>query len=226
MKKYWFIALILFCFSALGSSDFDELGKFFSTLNSSKFSGSSLKIVQKRWLPKKFISEGSIGLSPVLKGFNYMNSYSTDIAYRFFLNDHWSIHLKYSRHSNPITLDGKNEVEQMGRIPLELKYPQKQSYLGGVDWYPFYGKAVLYNYLVRFDLYLSLSGGTVELLNWNKTIPMGSLSLGWVHWWYKWLNTRLEVQGFYYKYNVSDGRDTKEINEYFYKAYISAGVLF
>ena len=107
-----------------------------------------------------------------------------------------------------------------------MKYPQKQSYIGGIEWYPFYGKAVLYNYLVHFDLYLSLLGGKTELLNLEKSVPMGSLALGLVCWWHKHFNTRWEIEGAYYSYDIDGNKTAEPIEEYLYKISVSAGVLF
>lgn len=227
MKKYLFFVLTFFCFSTFASSNFDELGKNPKALSELGFSGSSLAVVQKRWLPKRFLSELSVGISPILKGFNYTNSFSTDVSYRFFLNNSWSFQLKYLWYFNPANQEGKDEVQKRARIPLELKYPQKQSYLGGIEWYPFYGKAVLYNRLVRFDLYVSALGGVVELINFNQKVPTGSLALGLVNWWHKRVNTRLEFQGSYYNYDAVDEENiSKNIEKYFYKIYVSTGVLF
>ena len=227
MNKYWFFILIFFYFPVLGSSDFNELGKNPEVLESSfDFSSSSLQVVQKRWLPRRFLSELSLGFSPVLKGFNYMNNYSVDMAYRFFLDEQWSIDLKYSWYFNPITLEGDDEVKKKGRIPLELRYPQKQAFFGGVSWYPFYGKAVFYNHLIRFDLYLSVLGGMMDILHLDKNFPTGSLGIGLVCWWHKNLNTRLEALGTYYKYEFSNKDKMASNKEYFYKIYISTGVLF
>lgn len=228
MKRYILIALMIFCMSAFGSSSFDELGKNHEVLRSQlNFSNSFLTVVQNRWLSKKFLSDFSLGLSPAISGFNYLNNYSVDIRYRFFLNELWSFQLKYSRYFNAITQGGIEEVKQAGLISTELKYPQKQSYIGGLDWYPFYGKAVLYNRLVRFDLYFSFLTGALELLNQDRYVPLSSLAFGMVFWWNKNWNTRLELQGFYYKYNLTDDIGAIwEFNQYFYTMSISSGFLF
>ena len=229
MKRFYFFILMFCCFPSLSFSNFKELEQSSKALESGfDFSHSSLKVVQKRWLPKTFLSEMSFAISPVLKGINYMNSYSADLSYRFFLNNHWALQFKYSKYFNPISQEGKDEVYKKSRVPLELKYPQKQSYLGGIDWYPFYGKAVLYNLLVRFDLYFSLLGGKIELMKLNKRVNTGFLALGLVCWWHKHFNTRLELQGLYYRYgHLSDVTSkTTDIHEYFYKMSLSAGVLF
>lgn len=165
----------------------------------------------------------SLSVSPVLKGFNYINSYSLSGNYRLFIIDYLSLHIQYSWYFNSITEEGKKEVEQRSRIPLELKYPKTQSYLAGVDWYPFYGKAVLYNHLVYFNLYASLQGGIVKLMNQDKSVPMGSLGLGMVCWWNKRFNTRLEFQSVYYQYDISA---SELIQEYLSKLHVSIGVLF
>ena len=224
MKKLWIFIFILFCLPVYSSVDFDELGSNKNFLqNQLPFSSSSLKIVQKQWLPKRFLSELSLSISPVLNGLNYVNSYSLSGNYRLFVTDYLSFHLKYSWYFNSITEEGRKEVEKRSRIPFELKYSETQSYLAGVDWYPFYGKAVLYNHLIYFNLYASLMGGIVKLMNQDKSAPMGSLGLGMVCWWNKRFNTRLEVQGIYYQYNMSI---SKSIQEYLSKLHVSIGVLF
>ena len=227
MKKRWF--LIFLFFPLLSFSDFERLEKDSQALESGfGFSHSSLKAVQKRWLPKRFLSSAGLAFSPSIKGFNYMNNYSIDVFYRFFLNDYWSLSAKHSRHFNPVTRKGKEEVEKKGRIPLELKRAPMRSYLAGIDWHPFYGKAVLYNRLVRFDLYLSVWGGKIELLNAQVSVPAGSLAVGLVCWWHKYFNARWEIQGHYYQYDVLDHKtkETQNIDEYFYKVSLSFGVLF
>ena len=55
---------------------------------------------------------------------------------------------------------------------------------------------------------------------------MGSLALGVVCWWHKHFNTRWEVQGAYYKYNIDGNKTAEPIEEYLSKISVSAGVLF
>ena len=229
MKRHCFFILIFLFFPILGFADFKELKKDSQALKSGfGFASSSLKVVQKRWLEKRFLSSVELAVSPSLKGFNYMDNYSIDLFYRFFLNDYWGFGLKYSYYFNPLNRKGKEEVEKRGRIPLELKHAPRRSYFGGVHWHPFYGKAVLYNHLVRFDLYLSAFGGKIELLNISPSAPAGFLAVGLVCWWHKNFNSRVEAQGHYYQYDALDDKtkEAKIIEEYFYKISLSFGVLF
>ena len=225
-KRYGFI--ILFFIPLMSFSDFNELGKHSSALERSfDFSSSPLQIVQKKWLDKKYLSELDIAFTPTIRGLNYINSYSVDLAYRFFINGNWALHFQYSTHSNYLTKKGYKEVERRARLPVEAKYSQKQSYLGGINWYPFYGKALLYNQLVYFDLYFSFLGGQTELLNQEKTVPTGSMALGLACWWSKNFNTRLELQGLYYTYHSSSDRNPENrIEEYIARISVSLGVLF
>ncbi|MCZ0932890.1 MAG: outer membrane beta-barrel domain-containing protein [Oligoflexia bacterium] len=228
MKIYWFFLLLIFCFPLLSFSDFEKLGKNTEILDKKRFhfSSANLKVVQKRWLEKRFSSSADLSWSPILKGFNYMNSYSVDLSYRWFISNYFSLNLRYSYYDNPINQDGKDEINLRGRTPLELKYYNKQSYLAGVEWYPFYGKAVLYNQLAHFDLYLSALAGQVELSHQEKNVPIYSLAMGVAQWWHKHFNTRIEAQAFYYKYRFSSKDENREVHEYFYKISVSAGVLF
>ena len=221
--KHWIFIVLLWPF--VSSADFKELGKSQPALKEPfVFKTSPIKVVQKRWLNKRFLSEISLSVGPILREFNYTNSYSADLFYRFFLNDYFSLTVNYSYYFNPINQDGKTEVYKYGRVPLELKYYPEQSYSAGVNWHPFYGKAVLYNQLLSFDLYLSASAGQMQLK--EKRVPLYSLGLGQVHWWSQKFNTRLELKTSYYQYNLLDKNQGKSIPSLFYSLSLSAGVLF
>ena len=232
MKISRFFVFLFFCFPLWSYSSFEELGKNNELLekNSFQFSNANLKVIQKRWLEKGFLSEIGLSLSPVLKGFNYTDPYSMDLSYRFFISDYFGVSFRYSYYNNPISLDGKDELNLRGQAPVELLYYNDQSYLAGIEWYPFYGKAVLYKQLVYFDLYLSALAGQIELFDRRREktekAPVYSLTIGIAQWWHKHFNTRVEAQAFYYKYLFSNELEKKEIQEYFYKISISAGVLF
>lgn len=216
------ILLVLFgVFS--GFADFEELGKREDLFNQK--TDPVIKVVQKRWLDRKFLSELSLSVSPSLRGFYYMNSYSTNLSYRLFFNDSVSMNLKYSFFFNPATQEGKDELALYGRIPLELKYYAKQSYLLGLDWHPFYAKSIFLNRVLYFDFYFSLGLGQIELVE-IKTKPfLFSGSFGMVHWWNKRFNTRVELEGLHYRYSIPES--IEKINqEWNYKLSLSAGVLF
>ena len=229
MKGAKIFIVLFFCIPLLSFSDFEELGKDIEVLNKKRFQFSSapLKVVQKRWLEKRFLSEIGYSVSPVLKGFNYSNTYSSDLSYRFFISDYFSLVLRYSYYNSLANQQGEDEVNLRGRSPLELIYSNRQSYLAGMEWYPFYGKAVLYNQLVRFDLYVSALAGQIELFNQEKRAPHYSLGIGLAQWWHKRFNTRISTQFFYYKYHFSNAsQENQDVEKYFYKMSISAGVLF
>lgn len=227
MKKIYILFFIFFS-SSVGADNFEELVRESTDLKES-FSSfhPPLRVVQKRYLPKSFLSEIGLAFSPVLKGFNYLNTSSIDLSYRFFLTNYWSIGLKYSSYFNTKNQEAYELINNRGHIPLEIKNFQKHSYLAGLEWYPFYGKTVFYNYLLRFDFYFSLFGGFVDLFSVDEKTPMLSLGLGFVHWWHKHFNTRLSVSGYYYQYSAEDFAGFKKnIYEHYYKIDISAGVLF
>ena len=228
MKTYRLLILLIFYFPLLVFSNFDELGKNKKVLESAgfSFSNSGLRVVQKRLFEKRFLSELNTGWSPVLTGFNYTNTYSMDLSYRWFINNYFAVNLRYSYYENPIRPEGEDEINLRGRTPLGLKYYPKQSYLGGLDWQAFYGKAVLYNLLIHFDLYLSVLAGQIELSNQDKKIPIYSAEMGMAQYWHKHFNTRISAQAFYYKYHASHKGENQDIQKYFYKISISAGVLF
>lgn len=229
MKVYqWFILGILWV-PLMSFSEFSDLGKNTQILEKEKFhfSNANLKVVQKRWLEKHFLSEIGLSFSPTLNGFNYLDSYSADFSYRFFMNNYFSFNFRYSSYFNAINKEGYDEIKLRVRYPVEVLHAQNQSYLLGVEWYPFYGKAVLYNKLVHFDLYLSLLGGQIDLWRKNKSLPIYSFSIGLAQWWNKHFSSRLEVQAFYYEYRSPYYKDSKDLKkEFLYKISFSVGVLF
>jgi len=184
-----------------------------------------VKVVQKSWLDKNFLSELSLSISPSLRGFYYMTNYSADLSYRLFFNDKLSFHLKYAYFLNPINQEGREELEFFGRIPLELKYSPKQSYALGFDWYPFYAKSVFFNRVFPFDFYLSMSLGQIELIKIQKNPLLFASSLGMVHWWNKRFNTRIELEALHYRYPIPESPKTVN-QEWNYRMSLSAGVLF
>ena len=216
------LLLILF-WSVSSFADFEDLGKREDLFKQN--TDSLVKVVQKRWLDRKFLSELSLSISPSLRGFYYMTNYSGNLSYRLFFNDSISFHVKYANFRSPINQEGEDEISLYGRIPLELKYPPKQSYLVGWDWYPFYAKSVIFNRVLHFDFYLSMSLGQVELNRIEEKPLLMSGSLGMAHWWSKRLNTRVELEGLHYRYSIPES--PKKINqEWNYRLSLSAGVLF
>ncbi|MBC6415375.1 MAG: outer membrane beta-barrel domain-containing protein [Bdellovibrionales bacterium] len=220
MKKYQFILLFLSFFSF---ADFDQLGKKGNFLKAPI--KNDLVVVQEKWLDRKFLSEWNIGVSPFLSDFYYMNSYSLDLSYRFFFNDNLSFHLKYSYFLNPLNKEGEKELFSLGRVPLEIKYSPKNYYVLGMDFYPFYGKSVLFNYLLYFDLYFSLGIGKIEIFQLNRSTFLFSGAFGMVFWWNKKFNTRLELEGLNYKYQIPDPSLWDVNEEFSYQLRLSVGIL-
>lgn len=191
--------------------------------------GSSMVAVQKRLLPKKFLSEFSFAVSPAIKGLLYLNSLSLDGSYRFYLNERWSLQAKYSYFQNIINAEGKDMIFHQSKPLLEIKHARKQSVFFGFDWYSFYGKTILFNKIIHFDVYSSVVVGAVNLLNLDKEIeqwiPSGSVSTGLVLWWNKRMNARWELGGTYYKYQF-DKDINEKIQEAILHSSLSVGVIF
>ena len=219
--KYWIFILLFTSFFSF--AEFKELGKNPDLLKTEEvfsFQTRPIKVVQKRWLDKKGLSEVSVSVSPIFNGFNYMNSQSLDLSYRLFFNDYFSVNAKAYYYLNSINQDGKTEVNKYGLRPVELiEYP-RWSYSLGLDWYPFYGKAVLYNQLASFDFYLSVLVGQIQLK--QQKVALYSIGLGQVHWWSQRFNSRLELKAFYFQYPIL--KETQA--ELLYSLSLSVGVLF
>ncbi len=207
--------------------EFKSLGENSESLQimSSQFEyRSSLNVVQKRLLPKRFLSELSLVGSPVMKGVTYLNTASLDVTYRFYLSNYWSVHLKYSYFLNKINKEGEDTLNY-GQNPLELEYAQQQEYSLGFDWSPFYGKIAVLNKIIHFDVYLFFSGGVLKLLRLDeKNIPTASVGGGLVFWLSQRVSARIGLSGSYYSYEV--GKKLDVINNYLSKGHVSIGVLF
>ena len=221
---YKILVILFWSFSAFAElSDIEDLGKREELFNQT--TASHIKVLQNRWVDKQHLSELSLSLSPSLRSFYYMSSYSTSLSYRFFVSEEISFFIKYDSFFNSINQDGKDEIFLYGRIPLELKYPIQKSYLLGWEWYPFYAKAMFFNQVLHFDFYFSMGIGKIELLGMKKKPDLIYSSLGMVHWWSKRVNTRMQIESFYYRYRIPESvkKWNRELN---YKSSFSVGVLF
>ena len=189
--------------------------------------GPPLRAVQKRLLPKKWLSEVSLGASPALTGLTYINSASADFGYRLHLSSHWSVHAKYSHFFNKRSAEGNELPLSRAEIPAEMKYPQKWAALAGIDFAPFYGKTILFSHVVRFDLYLSLSGGVLARLRAAEKTAAGSLAAGAVFWLSRRFSARAELGGLAGSYKYRDSRgEQRERQAYVTKMSLSGGILF
>ena len=218
LKLLYYVLL----FSCSSFADIEELGDLEELFHHK--SDHNVRVVQKRWLDRKFLSELSVSLSPSLRGFYYMNNYSTNVSYRFFLNEKLSVHAEYTYFFNLINEEGENEIALFGRVPVDLKHAPRQSYAFGFDWYPFYAKSVFFNRVLHFDFYLSMGLGQIKLLKVKERPLLFSSALGMVHWWSKRWNTRVEIEGFHYRHLIPQSQSITQ--EWNYRMSLSAGVLF
>jgi len=184
---------------------------------------SSLHVVQTRWLPRKFLSEMSLTVSPILKGVIYLNTSSIDLTYRFYFNAYLSAHITYSHFFNIMNIEGEDMYKHFYQNPLELEHAQKQAYLFGLDWSLLYGKVSILNQVTHFDVYLSSSLGALELFRISKYNPTVSIGGGVVFWLNKYVNARIGFSGSYYKYQIPNA---ESLTTFLSKAHISFGAVF
>lgn len=188
---------------------------------------SALMAVQERLISKNWLPEAGFGISPALTGFTYTGNYSMDFSGRLYINDRWAAHIKYSRFYSPNSAEGREAIKASGKIPVEMKRPQKWAALAGLDWLPFYGKGVLLSRVFHFDIYFSASGGVLEQLRASKKTALYSIGTGAVFWLHRRFSARLELNGSGYSrsYAGSDGRQHKE-RVYITRVSLSGGFLF
>lgn len=213
---------------SFGKESFDSAGSSPESLNfirSQSHFGPFVSIVQKQLFPKKHSSELSLAITPALKGLVYLNSFSLDASYRFYLNHKWSLHAKYSFFLNTINPEGDSLILSQRSIPLEVKYAQKQAGFIGLDYYLFYGKTNILNQIIYFNIYLSGSVGAIQLIRLDDDFsPLGSVAGGLVFWWNKRFNTRWELRGSSYKYQPLETEEG--FLELISHTSVSIGVLF
>ncbi len=187
----------------------------------------ALMAVQQRLISKRWLPEAGFGISPALTGFTYTGNYSMDFSGRLYVSDRWAAYIKYSRFYSPNSAEGREAIKTSGKIPVEMKYPQKWAVLGGLDWLPFYGKAVLLSRVFYFDIYFSAGGGVLERLRAAKKTALFSFGSGAALWLHRRFSARLELNGSSYSrsYAGSDGRQHKE-RVYITRISLSGGFLF
>ena len=225
--KICFIVLCLFGFPAFGEKEDAETREeqeILQSLKAGSYYGSSLKVIQKRRYPVKFLSEISGGIVPVIHGAIFSRIYSTDLNYRFYFNRQWSAHFKYARFFTFINPEGSDMVKRERRIPLELNHSKNQGWFAGIDWYPFYGKTLFFNQVIHFDLYLSLSGGWLDQLRQSEKAQALSFGGGAVFWCGKRFNTRLELKSLYSRSPLKDSR--KNLEDFLLTGGLFVGVVF
>ena len=231
MKNTLYLYLFMFCFLSYGEDDqfknLSEKSVPSLTLDALGDLSPSLAVVQGRFVPKKHLSELSLGTSATVKGVVYSHSGSFDLSYRFHFNNYWSAGFQYSWFWNERNEEGDSLIKKFNRVPLNLKYARKQSVRFLIDWYPFYAKAVVWNKVIHFDIYTTLHFGSLELILKNK-VPYGGLASGFVFWLSQKCNVRIELNQTLYAYNLD--KEIKEKGEFekefLTNAFVSIGWLF
>ena len=212
--KFVLIALFWFCpfLQAYASVNFDNLNQnkiLDKKIQEVSDDYSPVKIVQSRFVPKKYLSEFSLSASGVIKGSLYAHTGSLQAGYRLYFNETWSLGLQYSKFLSLINREGLFVIEDQGVVPISLKFAPKEAYSLHLDWSSFYGKAVAFNRVFQFDIYKSLILGHLKFTTNNHTVQ-GGVAAGLVFWWTTFLNSRLEVSQIYYLYP----RLEKDVREY------------
>ena len=223
--KITYILFLFFSFLLQAeNSRFNELNaspEASQKMNSSLVYRPSMIAVQKRTVDRSWLSEFSAGFSPAISGSPYTYTGSFDFGYQLHLSPQFSVGFKYSYFLHKINKEGNEMVFNLQRIPLLLSHAPKTSYQFQAYWYPIYGKYIVMNRVIHFDIY-TVASFTKQDLNRLKEVPAGSLGLGLVTWWNKRLNSRIELVGQYYKYETK-GLTQEAILTY---ANVSLGLLF
>jgi outer membrane beta-barrel protein len=195
-------------------SDFDSLGGNSDLLEKAKaIQGSSrVEIIQNRIVQRSKRWELSPEYTQTLGGDSYVRTEGFSLNAHYHLNPRWSVGGKYTYHTNSLTKEGKNLINDSsaggtGIIPAVDYAKQSSQFL--VNWYPVYGKvAFLDQGVTQFDMYASLGGGQIETLSGRKSTYSAGAGVGF--WWNSKWTTRFEVR--YQNFQAKDYQESKLMN--------------
>ncbi len=167
--------------------------------------------MQKREVERDNRVEIGINDGIVAGGDPYTNTNNLGGQIDYHFSPKFSLGARYYQSANTINSEGKRVLEQADRIrQTDPSYPRpdidhvKDTYLGTISWYPFYGKLSLADLAVtQFDIYFMGGAGTVNLGSGSATTYTGGLGVAF--WITNHFSTRLEARYQGYKDNPSDG---------------------
>jgi outer membrane beta-barrel protein len=169
------------------------------------------RVVQKREVELDNRFEIGINDGIVAGGDPYTNTNNLGGQVDFHFNPHWSVGARYYQSANSLSSEGRRVLDQADTIrQTNPSYPRpdidyaKDTWLGTVSWYPFYGKLSLADLAVtQFDVYFVGGAGQVNLDYGSATTYTGGLGVAF--WLSEHFSTRLEARYQGYNDRLSDG---------------------
>jgi outer membrane beta-barrel protein len=157
--------------------------------------GEKFYSIQTRYLPLRHRSEFAIGGGYNLTGDGFLYTRQIEAAYRFHLNDRWSLGLGHARVSNSFRSGATSIRTTNGALP-EVPYVSARSELL-VNYNLFYGKFRLgADKVFYFDQYIGAGPGLISAN--TGTVGAGVVDAGFAVWLGKRSSARLGLKDYYY----------------------------
>lgn len=195
------------------SSDMDALGGNQDLMDRANAvdPSNSTRIVQKREVDRDLRIELGLNYGIVAGGDSYVNTNNLGADLEFHINPHWSIGGRWYQSANSLNSEGSHQMDLANQLqPSNPNYPRpdidyaKQTWLGTIEYYPFYGKINFADLTVKqFDIYFLGGGGQVFLQ--NGTVPTYTGGMGFAFWLTQHFSTRLEARYQGYTDHFTDG---------------------
>lgn len=174
--------------------DFDSLGGNDVLLEKARLLSPDQKveIVQDRIVDRRLRFELAPEFGSTVGGDSYNNTNNFGLNAHFHINPYVSLGAKYTVHTNQLTNEARNLLNNKTDIVPDLDWPLSQA-LALVNVYPIYGKMNMFNMgVVHFDLYGIVGGGVIELRRGQSTTYTGGIGLGL--WISQHLTSRIELR--------------------------------
>jgi outer membrane beta-barrel protein len=220
MKALFFLTAILTVTSVQAKDlgkDLDDLGGNRALMERANAIDphNSTRIVQKRLVDRDLRLEMDLTYGIVAGGDPYVNTNNLGVQTEFHIDPHWSIGARYYQSANSLNSEGTRVMDQANSLRAQgIDAPRpsidyaKDTLLGTVTFYPFYGKINFADLAVaQFDIYFVGGYGKINLA--NTSVPTYTGGMGFAFWWSQHFSTRLEARFQGYNDQLSDGTNRK-----------------
>jgi outer membrane beta-barrel protein len=213
MKRFFLITLLLASALAFAKqkdldNDMDSLGgnKDLMERANAIDPHNTVRVIQKREVDRDMRLEIGFNYGIVAGGDPFIDTGNLGGRLEFHIDPHWSLGARYYHSSNTLNSEGQQQINlaaQAGAPHPNIDYP-RDTYLGTVAFYPFYGKINFADLAIKqFDIYFLAGGGQISLD--QGTQPTYTGGLGFAFWWSDHWSTRLEARYQGYQDKFDDG---------------------
>jgi outer membrane beta-barrel protein len=167
----------------------------------------TVRVIQKREVDRDLRLELGVNYGIVAGGDPFLDTGNLGGRVDFHLDPHWSLGGRYYHSSSKLNSQGQQSIDTAAAFPgsphPEIDYP-RDTYLGTVTFYPFYGKINFADLAIKqFDIYFVGGYGQVSLDQGSQPTYTGGM--GFAFWWSNHWSTRLEARYQGYQDKFDDG---------------------